>query len=371
MNRIKILHVFHEIKFSGAEIMYFNALNEFIERGCDIEILATGKSVGDFAEAFEKRGISIFHIPFSSRIFDFIVNFSSFVQFFKLLRSRSYRVLHIHRSDIYLLGVIAYFLKIKVIKTLHSIFRHRLLTYPYGFLQRRITATVFKFRYHSISDSVYKNELVYYKNKTTQINNWVDPSFFNVTFEQKEAVRIELGIPAEAFVVITVGSCTEIKRHQHIIQAIKELPPNINCYFLHLGSGPLEQEERRLVKCLEIDNKVFFIGNTNNVKKYLLASDVFVMTSKVEGIGIAALEAMAVGLPVILYDVPGLSDLIVDNDCGYLIPESPSEIAKAIRKLFHDRALCVLMGSKGKSRVKSKYSLSKSVEQMVDLYNRV
>src|SRR5690606_33415856 len=96
------------------------------------------------------------------------------------------------------------------------------------------------------------------------------------------------------------------------------------------GKGKTECEEKQLSEDLGINGLVRFEGNKDNVRDYLLASDVFVMPSKFEGLGNSCLEAMACGIPVILYNVVGLRDLISNNDNGFLIEPNPQELANKI-----------------------------------------
>ena len=120
-------------------------------------------------------------------------------------------------------------------------------------------------------------------------------------------LRHQLGIPKDKYVIISTGGCSAIKNHHDILQAITLLPNSENILYLHLGSGKTEKEEIELVKSLDIADKVHFLGNKDNVRDYLITSDLYLMPSLFEGLAIAALEAMACGIPSILYDVNGLS----------------------------------------------------------------
>lgn len=94
-----------------------------------------------------------------------------------------------------------------------------------------------------------------------------------------------------------------------IIRALPHLEKKIPkiCYF-HIGEEDDSHSERKLAKDLTISSKVEFLGYKNDIRPYLWAADVFVMPSRYEGFSIAALEAIACGVPTILSDVPGLSE---------------------------------------------------------------
>src|SRR6202000_592162 len=103
-----------------------------------------------------------------------------------------------------------------------------------------------------------------------------------------------------------------------------------NCFYLHLGSGKTEMEEKQLADSLQLTGSVSFAGNKLNVREYIVASDVFVMPSRCEGLSIASIEAMACGIPGILYNSPGLVDMIKNDDNGFLVEPDPANIAGKI-----------------------------------------
>src|SRR5690606_27550659 len=118
-------------------------------------------------------------------------------------------------------------------------------------------------------------------NPSTKINNWYNSKrFYECTDSEKSEVKKKLNIPNDVFVIISVGGCAEIKNHHDILRAIANLKEKLNILYLHLGKGKTECEEKQLSEDLGINGLVRFEGNKDNVRDYLLASDVFVMPSK-------------------------------------------------------------------------------------------
>lgn len=110
--------------------------------------------------------------------------------------------------------------------------------------------------------------------------------------------RKELGIPENAFVLVSVGELNDNKDHQTAIRAFAKT--NIdNSYYVLCGEGEKKQELKLLVQELNIEDRVIFAGFRNDIGEILKSSNLFVFPSKREGLGLAAIEGLAAGLPVI------------------------------------------------------------------------
>lgn len=118
------------------------------------------------------------------------------------------------------------------------------------------------------------------------------------------ALRAELGIPPDAFVVGHIGRLTEQKNHAFILQIAKAvLAREPKAYFLLMGEGELRAEIEAMVETHQLNGRVILPGTTPNVARYLKgAMDVFLFPSLYEGFGLVLLEAQAAGLPCIYAD---------------------------------------------------------------------
>jgi glycosyltransferase involved in cell wall biosynthesis len=254
--------------------------------------------------------------------------------------------------------------------TLHNVFKAKRTTWLLHYLTRFTARKWFGLTFQSISRSVRDNERDYFKNPTVWINNWFDPDrFFPATGPAEKIIaRRGIGIPDDAFVVMVVGRCTEIKNHADIIRAVALLKENRQLVLLHLGSGHLEPAEKQLASDLAIGSRVAFLGNRNNVRDYLIAADLHVMSSATEGAPIAALEAMACRLPNILYDNPGMRDLIRNGDNGLLVAPDYRALSAAIHRFLDDPALCEQKGGAALDYVRSAHGRETCIEKIVQLY---
>jgi glycosyltransferase involved in cell wall biosynthesis len=367
---MKVIHILHSLKFSGAEIMYVDAAPIFQKKGCELTVMATATELGEYAPYFERGGYQVIHQPMPP-----LKNYIERIKFYdvtiKLLKREKFDVVHIHSSEaMWGLALCAWLTNVKSVYTFHSVFPTRILTYSYHVLKRWTAKQIFRCQFQTISDSVYEHELNLYHNKTTKVYNWYGADrYFQATAGEKEIARKELGISNETFVLISVGGCSPGKRHSDIIKALPLILQKIpDCLYLHLGKGNIEIEEMQLATDLKVIKQVRFCGNQTDVRKYLIASDVYLMPSRYEGIPITTIEAMACKIPAILYDVPGLRDFNKEGENSILIPEDYHLLAEKIIYLKENPQIGICLTNSAKSFVDKKFNMYSNVEQIFALY---
>lgn len=122
------------------------------------------------------------------------------------------------------MALVACLAGIRSVYTFHSCFKSRPISYLYHIWLRWSAKNLLSCKFQTISDSVYDNERLYYHNDTIKIYNWFgNKRFFPADKAEKQAVRKELGISKDSFVIISVGGCSVNKRHHDIIKALPDL----------------------------------------------------------------------------------------------------------------------------------------------------
>ncbi len=368
---MKILHLFNEINFSGAEIMYAQAAPLLQGNGFELIAVSTGTNEGNYVKQYQEANYKIYHKPlpaFSLLSLHKLLYY--YKDFYFFLKQEKIDVLHIHRSNLIVSAFIAKFAKIKCIKTQHNNFRNNWYSLPYAIAWRFILRNLCQVTFQTIGESVYDNELNYYRNPSVRVNNWFDEKKFYPApnIDEKSNLRKQHSIPQDAFVIVSTGSCSHVKNHHDIIKALALVKDKINVLYLHLGQGKTGSEEKQLALDLGVSELTLFLGNKNNVRDYLVAADIFVMTSKFEGLSIAAIEAMACKLPCILYNSPGLCDLIKNNDNGYLIKPDYHLLADTIINVRKYPDEVVKKTNHAYEYVKNEYSILNNVKKIIKLY---
>ncbi|MBP3923012.1 MAG: glycosyltransferase family 4 protein [Ruminiclostridium sp.] len=181
----------------------------------------------------------------------------------------------------------------------------------------------------------------------------------------KEQMRAEFGIPDDAFLVM---SNSEINENKNITTSIKAVAANKDVYMLVCGSGKLLEECKELAKELSAQDRIKFAGYRFDAKELLNCADAFIFPSHREGLGMAAIEAMAAGLPLIVSDNRGTREYAVQGENALICKADDLEgFTKAIELLSKDKAMCERLGSNGKE-VSAKYELSNAVAEMAEIY---
>jgi glycosyltransferase involved in cell wall biosynthesis len=135
------------------------------------------------------------------------------------------------------------------------------------------------------------------------------------------------------------------------------------------GDGPAGNGLRELAAELQIGERVTFLGWQEDLNPLFQSSDVFAVPSVAEGLGIAALEAMAAGLPVVASNVGGLPEVVDHGRTGWLVPPGdPDALAARIAELLSDRDLRLRMGHEGRDRVTEKFAPATMVRQIQSVY---
>ncbi|HIE44065.1 MAG TPA: glycosyltransferase, partial [Candidatus Omnitrophica bacterium] len=170
------------------------------------------------------------------------------------------------------------------------------------------------------------------------IYNGVEIEGFNKG-EMREKKRKELGIAEETCVIGTVGRLHPQKGHMFLIKAAEKLlKENSSVLFLIIGKGYLKAELIKKVDSLKLNNYFLFLGDREDIPELFSSMDIFVLASLREGFPNTVLEAMASSLPVVATEVGGISEIVIPNETGFIVPPAnPSVLSHALSILVNDR----------------------------------
>ena len=155
------------------------------------------------------------------------------------------------------------------------------------------------------------------KNDITVIPNFIDIDKYTPT--TKNCQRDLLAMPDER-VITHISNFRSVKRIPDVIHIFHAIQKEIPSKLMMIGEGPEREKAEQLCTELNIENKVVFLGNSNEVNKILCFSDLFLLPSETESFGFSALEAMASGVPVVSSNSGGLPEVNINGVSGFLSP---------------------------------------------------
>ena len=185
-------------------------------------------------------------------------------------------------------------------------------------------------------------------------------------------VRKSLGIPDDVPVIGAVSNFRVEKGHRYLLEAAvhvrRELP---DARFVLVGKGPLEDELRRQTRELRLENNVIFTGARSDVPRIAASFDVFVLPSIYEGLSIALVEALSIGIPAVVTRTGGVNEVVSDGVNAVMVPprDAPA-LGHAIVSLLNDPALQRKLTEAGKLRA-ADFDIRTAVSRMEEVYREL
>jgi glycosyltransferase involved in cell wall biosynthesis len=209
-----------------------------------------------------------------------------------------------------------------------------------------------------IADAVtaYRNVA---RRKVVVVPNGIDTAAFE-TAGDGESIRLALGIPRDVPIIGTIGRLDEVKRQDLLIRGFANIAHHDpKPHLLLVGDGPELQTLQQLANALGLSDRVHFAGYQSRPAHFLHLMDIFVLTSRMEGMPLAILEAFAAGCPVIASRVGGVPRMIEHGVSGLLYNFGDGvALSEAIRCLLANPADAIRLGDVGREYVRARFDLN-------------
>jgi L-malate glycosyltransferase len=197
----------------------------------------------------------------------------------------------------------------------------------------------------------------------------VIPNFIDIDKYDKKHNLCERNMIADGDekIIVHVSNFRPLKRIKDVLEIFKKINEKINSKLIMVGDGPDKKKAKEFLRKHNLKNKVIFLGKTNQVDEILCSSDLFLLPSEKESFGLAALEAMALKVPVISSNAGGLKDLNINGNSGYTsdVGDIDSMAQNAI-KILTDNSLEKKYRSQAFENAK-KYDIKK----VIPLYEKI
>lgn len=207
--------------------------------------------------------------------------------------------------------------------------------------------------------------------KLITVRSGVDINKFN-DIELPKNFREKLCVRSDEVLLGSVAAFAGHKDIPNLIRAFKIVSEKLNNVKLCLvGDGKLNDTIKQLIDELGLSDKVILTGYQQNVGEYLKSFDIFVLSSKKEGLGTSIIDALAVGLPVVATRAGGIPELIEHNSNGVLVDiKNSSLLAKAVIELVSDKNKMAELGNNAKQSA-MKFSIDETIKKNINEYGKL
>lgn len=272
------------------------------------------------------------------------------------MRARRYDVVHTHLSTSTVNGCLAARLsRVPCVATVHGLSGK--LSYLAADHLIAVSADV---RRHMTAQGLHESRI-------SIVHNGVDPA--PPAPGAREAAREALGLPARGPVVGTTARLTALKGVDTALQAVARLRDDFpDLRYVVFGDGEMEEELRALAASLEIGENVVFAGYRTDLTRLLAALDAFLFPTLREAMGIALIEAMAAGVPVVATRVGGIPEVVAEGTGLLVAPSDPVGMAEAVGRVLREPDLAGRMVEAAWERVRTEYSSSRMAARTLAVY---
>jgi glycosyltransferase involved in cell wall biosynthesis len=359
---MNILYLTNHLNIGGITSYVLTLGSGLKQKGHNIYVASSG---GQLLPQFKDLGIVYLPIPIKTKN---EVSLKIILSLFKLLsviKKNDIKLLHSNSRTTQVLGcLLNRFTGIPHISTCHGFFKKRFSRKIFPCWGQKVIAISEQVKEHLIKD--FKVE----EKNIVVIHNGIDVRKYRVqSTEYRVQKKRDLGLSAGPVVGI-VARLSDVKGHIYLIEAMKIVLNTLpNTQLLIVGEGKMKEELKNRVNSGGIQKNVFFIPAVTDTKDVLQVMDLFIMPSLKEGLGLALMEAMALGLAVVGSDVGGIRSLIQDGINGLLAkPADSQDIARAILELLQDNNKRDTLGKEAQNFICRNFSQEKMVAQTEEVY---
>ena len=368
--KIRVLHIVTRLAVRGVPRHVIDMACGLQPERFAVELLA-GRSEpgeGDLADEARERGLVLHQEPSLQRAVNPLADLSAYRSIARIIAKGKFDIVHTHISKAGILGRLAA-QRARVPVVLHT----------YHGLADEIGSASFKaeiFRRCERKAALWSDGLVAVSRCVAR--QWQDLAVGSEGQYRVVPNGIDVGhfTAAEAMSLageprlVVVASLTPEKGIDVLLKAMSFVGaefPSIRLYVI--GDGPRRAELQGLASQLGLGAKVEFVGIQRDIRPYLAACDLTVLPSLSEGMGLAAVEAMAVGRAVVGSHTGGIPEVVVEGETGLLVPPGDAQaLASAVSALLRNPTRRAEMGQAGQARAKREFSLERALNSLQGVY---
>jgi len=359
---ISVMHVITRLTVGGSSENTVSMIEELERFGYASTLVLGPESEGPTVEDARRRGCRIVELEGLVREVSPARDVAAVLQLYRLFRRARPRIVHTHTSKAGFVGRFAAWLA-GVPAVIHQPHGHIF----YGYWSRPRTATFVALEriaaqwtdtLVALTPREIEENLERGIGRAAQyavVPSPVPTQALREAAPSREAARARLGLAPDAYVVAGVGRFVPIKGFDLLVGALAELVARVpDAHVLLIGAGVERGALEAQAAALGVTARLHITGPVSDVIGLLPAADVLAAPSRNEGMGRVLVEAMALGLPVVGTRVGGIADVILDGECGLVVPpEDPGALAEALVELGLDVARRAKLGEGARPRAEA------------------
>lgn len=346
-----ILHLIDNLGRGGAETMLVTVVKQLPEYN---NIIVTLTPENEFGTELEQETMFCLNMrsPFQAPM--------AAIKLRRIIKENNVSVVHSHLFWSTVVARMAVPKNIPLITTVHAFVASSIEYRP--FHMKWIEKLTYKIRKSTIV-AVAKGALEEYfsfinvkPHNACHLYTFVDTNIFKDAAEKKNS---------ETFRVVTVGNLKEQKNHRFLLEAFKELK-NENIELDIYGKGPLQEELQEAIN--ENGLKITLKGQVTNIQEQVGRYDLFIMSSLYEGFALSVLEAMALGIPTLLTDIPSFKEQC-DDTAAYYKLNCKNDFIMQLLSLKNNRQQLTFLGRNSRQRALDNFTLPKHMAGLKAVYS--
>lgn len=357
---MNVLHIDEQTGWRGGEQQASYLIRGLVERGH--RCLIAGRPGSAFLQADHgDAGLERIEAPFRGEIDPVTI-----VRLARAVRERRVDILHAHTSHAVTCACLA-----RMLARRGRVVASRRVDFP----PNRNVFSRWKYRQPcrtiAISERIAEVLRAYGvdEGRLRTVHSGIDVERFDVS----PLTREELGVPGDAFLLGNVAALVDHKDQATLLDAmhvvVRDTP---SAHLVIAGDGPLREALLKQTKALDLDWNVHFLGYRKDVPRILRTLDLFVMSSKEEGLGTSVLDAMACDVPVVATAGGGIPEMVRHHETGRLVPvQNPRELASCILQAIRNPNQSAMMAARAKTMLMEKFTKERMVDGNLRVYEEL
>lgn len=341
---IRIAHVVGKMVGGGVEAFLMNYYKNIDKTIVQFDFIVDEDSTKIPQEDIEKMGGRVIKVPPYQDLFNYIKELK------KVFKNNNYLIVHSHINTLSVIPLYcAWKLRIPI-RIAHSHATSSKKEWKRNLIKTLLKpfSKVFATNYFACSEYAGRwlfGDKTFDNNNVYILNNAVDLDKFKYSIKKRNIVRKELQIKDDCIVIGHVGRLMETKNHRFLLDLFYELEKILlgKTKLLIVGQGPLEKILKEKVQNLDLEDKVMFVGQKDDIDEYYQAFDIIIFPSFYEGFGNVLLEAQISNLPCVVSDGIPLKTKIIEDFCFISLDES--------KQVWIDKCLQFIKNNKRESKV--------------------